>query len=135
MYLYVNSFICKGDVNMSLKLEIFDPALCCSTGVCGPSVDPELTRIAKDIHTLQKNNIDAVRYNLSQNAEPYVTTEVVSQLLDDEGTDALPATLVNGELKKKGSYPTAAELSEWTGLSIETFVTKPKSFKIDLEIK
>ena len=28
------------------KLEIFDPAMCCSTGVCGPSVDPELLRVS-----------------------------------------------------------------------------------------
>ena len=28
------------------KIEIFDPAMCCSTGVCGPSVNPELIRVA-----------------------------------------------------------------------------------------
>jgi hypothetical protein len=24
------------------KMQVFDPAMCCSTGVCGPSVDPTL---------------------------------------------------------------------------------------------
>ncbi len=26
-------------------IEIFDPAMCCSTGVCGPSIDTELMRV------------------------------------------------------------------------------------------
>ena len=27
-------------------LQVFDPPMCCSTGVCGPQVDPELPRFA-----------------------------------------------------------------------------------------
>lgn len=41
---------------MSVKIEIFDPALCCSTGVCGPSVDPALIQVANAIEQL-KNKI------------------------------------------------------------------------------
>ncbi|WP_096198928.1 arsenite efflux transporter metallochaperone ArsD [Bacillus sp. FJAT-45350] len=119
---------------MSVKIEIFDPALCCPTGVCGPSVDPELTRIARDIATLNKKGIEAVRYNLAQNAEPYVSTEVISELLDDEGSEVLPATLVNGKLMKKESYPTTTELAEWAGISEEDLKATQKAPKIDIEI-
>ncbi len=30
-------------------IEVFDPAMCCSTGVCGPQVDPDLARFAADL--------------------------------------------------------------------------------------
>lgn len=36
------------------KIEIFDPAMCCSTGVCGPSVNPELIRVAAVVENLKK---------------------------------------------------------------------------------
>ena len=45
------------------KVEIFDPAMCCSTGVCGPGVDPELTRVASAVYSLRtKRNFDIKRY-------------------------------------------------------------------------
>ncbi len=28
------------------KIEIFDPAMCCPTGLCGTNINPELMRIA-----------------------------------------------------------------------------------------
>lgn len=31
------------------SIEIFEPALCCSTGVCGPEVDESLVRFAADV--------------------------------------------------------------------------------------
>jgi len=47
------------------KVEIFDPAMCCSTGVCGPSVDPELTRVAAAVYSLEKKGFDIKRYQLT----------------------------------------------------------------------
>lgn len=29
-------------------IQIFDPALCCSSGVCGPETDPALVAFAAD---------------------------------------------------------------------------------------
>ncbi|WP_328115152.1 arsenic metallochaperone ArsD family protein [Peribacillus butanolivorans] len=29
-----------------MKVENFDSSMCCSIGVCWPSIDPELTRVA-----------------------------------------------------------------------------------------
>jgi hypothetical protein len=39
----------RKEVPMSVTIRVFDPAMCCSTGVCGPSIDPELTRFAGDV--------------------------------------------------------------------------------------
>ena len=33
---------------MSVTIRVFDPAMCCSTGVCGPSVEPDLARFAAE---------------------------------------------------------------------------------------
>lgn len=122
-----------------VKIEIFDPALCCPTGVCGPDVDPELTRIARVITTLRKKGVDIVRHNLSQDPEPYVSNKDINQLLETDGTDSLPATVVNGKLVKKADYPTIAELSEWTEIDESELFTKPKTydknFTIDLKFK
>ena len=36
------------------KIEIFDPAMCCPTGLCGTNINPELMRIAVVIESLKK---------------------------------------------------------------------------------
>lgn len=108
--------------NMS-RVEIFDPAMCCSTGVCGPGVDPELLRMATIISNLQKAGKDISRHNLSDEPQIYVENKAVNEVLLNEGVDALPITLVDGKVMKKGGYPSNDELMEWTGTSTEELVT------------
>ncbi|WP_416148890.1 arsenite efflux transporter metallochaperone ArsD [Salipaludibacillus sp. HK11] len=98
---------------MSTKIEIFDPALCCATGVCGPSVDPELTRISRTIMKLVNEGYDVSRYNLAQEAEYFAEHKGVTRLLEEEGPDGLPATVVDGELVLHGRYPSLSEFAEW----------------------
>lgn len=118
---------------MSKKIEIFDPALCCSTGVCGPDVDPELTRIARDIAILQNKGYDIVRYNLAQNAEPYVLNSEIGLLMEAEGVDALPATVVEGKILKTHNYPTKTELASWLNIDVVELDVKKPSLTIDLK--
>ena len=47
------------------RMSIYEPAMCCDTGVCGVNVDPELVRISTVINNLKKNGITIERYNLS----------------------------------------------------------------------
>ena len=42
------------------KMVIYDPAMCCSTGLCGVSIDPELLRIATVINKLKENGITLI---------------------------------------------------------------------------
>ena len=105
------------------RVEIFDPAMCCSTGVCGPGVDPELLRMATIISNLQKAGKDISRHNLSDEPQFYVENKAVNEVLLNEGVDALPITLVDGKVMKKGGYPSNDELMEWTGTSTEELVT------------
>ena len=95
------------------KIEIFDPAMCCSTGVCGPSVDPELTRFASAVYSLEQKKFDITRYNLANDPGAFVDNEVVNKELLEKGPKALPLILVNNEIVKVGAYPTNEELAEW----------------------
>lgn len=100
-----------------VKLEIFDPAMCCSTGVCGPSIDPELLRVSIIVNNLNKKGVNVIRHNLSQEPQAFINNPLVSNLLKSKGVNALPITILNGEVVKSGSYPINKEFSEWLGIN------------------
>lgn len=108
------------------NVEIFDPAMCCPTGVCGPSIDPELLRIATVINTLKESGIVIKRHGLSSEPQDFVSNKVVNDILQKDGADILPITLVDGEVAKTKEYPTNAELSAWLGVKIKTKEPKKK---------
>jgi hypothetical protein len=116
------------------KVEIFDPAMCCPTGVCGPSVDPELTRVASAIFLLMKKGFDIKRYNLANDPLLFAENEEVNKLLHEQGPDSLPITLLDGVVVKIGSYPSNSELANWFGVNMEELTKQPKNpIKIDLK--
>lgn len=116
------------------KVEIFDPAMCCPTGVCGPSVEPELTRVASSIFLLEKKGFEIKRYNLANDPILFAENEKVNKLLHEKGPDSLPITLLDGEVVKIGIYPTNDEFSNWFGVNVEELTKKPKKpLKIDLK--
>jgi sulfur carrier protein ThiS len=97
-----------------MKIEIYDPAMCCSTGVCGPSVDPELVRIQEALRQIQKQSPEVLvqRNGLSAEPQAFVANSLVAELLKSEGPECLPLVYVNGELVSKGSYPGNEQLQE-----------------------
>ncbi|MCA1318946.1 arsenite efflux transporter metallochaperone ArsD [Bacillus tianshenii] len=116
------------------KIEIFDPAMCCSTGVCGPSVDPELTRVASAIFSLQQKGIKISRYNLGSEPEPFVTNKQVNDLLMEKGPECLPVVIVDEQVKKIASYPTNEELASWTGIKEEDLVQQEPKTKLNITL-
>lgn len=115
------------------KVEIFDPVMCCPTGVCGPSVNPELTRMASAVFLLEKKGFDIKRFSLANEPAVFAEHTKVNQILHDKGPDSLPLILVDGEIVKIGTYPTNEELAEWFGVNAEDLFVKPKaSLTIDL---
>lgn len=108
------------------KLEVFDPAMCCSTGVCGPSVDPDLTRVASAFYSLEQKNFDVTRYNLANDPGAFTDNKQINQVLQEKGADALPITLINGEVMKVGNYPTNEELANWLDVKVDELGQKPK---------
>lgn len=100
------------------KIEIFDPAMCCSTGVCGPAIDPELMRVATVINSLKEKGIIIGRHGLSNEPMEFITNQVINDILQKEGADILPVTLVDGKVCKTKVYPTNQELSDWLGITL-----------------
>ena len=96
---------------MTGTVAVYDPAMCCSTGVCGPAVDPALLALARDIRWLEKQGVTVQRYGLSQEPQAFVQERKVTGLMQAFGDDALPATLVNGAVLMYGRYPTRDELT------------------------
>ncbi|WP_071130079.1 arsenite efflux transporter metallochaperone ArsD [Enterococcus timonensis] len=99
------------------ELALFEPAMCCSTGVCGPSVNEDLLQITSVMNALDTlEGFQAKRYNLSSDPQTFVENEQMSKLLQEKGADALPATLLNGEIVKFGGYPSIEEITAFTGV-------------------
>ncbi len=94
-----------------VKLEVFDPAMCCSTGVCGSEVDPELVRFAGDLEWLKGQGVEVIRYNLAQTPAQFVNTVLVRDTLMREGNKCLPLILVGGNIVSSAKYPTREILS------------------------
>ena len=94
------------------KMVIYDPAMCCPTGVCGPSVDKNLLRVAILLNRLEKRGIKVERHNLSDNPQAFIDNSEVNKLLMDQGIDVLPITMVDGQIVKTGEYPTNEEFVE-----------------------
>lgn len=100
------------------RIDIFDPAMCCSTGVCGPSIDPELMRVATVVNALKEKGIMITRHGLSNEPQDFISNKVISDILQKEGADILPVTLVDGKVIKTKQYPTNEELEGWLEIEI-----------------
>lgn len=104
--------------NEAADLIVFDPAMCCSSGVCGPGIDPMLMRVSADLGWLAKKGLTVQRINLGQEPIRFVETPQVRELLDRDGEDALPVLLRGDEVLASGRYPDRKELAEVFGLTL-----------------
>ncbi len=96
-------------------IRIFDPSLCCSTGVCGAEVDQELVRFAADVAWANERGIRIERVNLARQPLEFADNPLVKAVLQASGEKGLPLTLVDGVIRCGARYPTRAELAEWAG--------------------
>jgi hypothetical protein len=104
-------------VNIMKKMQIFEPAMCCSTGLCGVGVDKELLRISTVLNTMKKNGVNVDRYNLSNAPQEFINNKVVNQFINDQGVDLLPAIVLDGEIVIAGRYPTNEEFARLLDIS------------------
>lgn len=117
------------------KVTIYDPAMCCDTGVCGPVLDPKLTAVAAAVFSLEKKGFDIKRFNLGNDPAAFVENKTVNALLFDKGVDSLPVVLMDGEIAKIGDYPAAEEFAEWFGVEASELQTvKQPSLGLDVKI-
>jgi len=103
---------------MPVTIRVFDPAMCCSSGVCGPSIDPELARFAADIDWLQKQGVKVERFNLSQQPAAFAETAAVKLALE-RGTEVLPLVMVDDRVAVEGAYPSRETLAALAGVVVK----------------
>ncbi len=111
-----------------MKVEIYDPAMCCPSGLCGPAIDPALVKINDAVLALKKQGVEVERFSLAQQTKAFMDNKKVADMLHKNGKKALPVTIVNGEVLKTGSYPSYEELCG--ALGIEPLKAKPISLKM-----
>ncbi|MBK8172891.1 MAG: arsenite efflux transporter metallochaperone ArsD [Sandaracinaceae bacterium] len=111
---------------MSVTIRVFDPAMCCSTGVCGPSIEPDLARFAADVDWLQKQGVTIERFNLAQQPGAFAETPAVKEALA-RGTDVLPLVLVGDRVAVEGAYPSRETLAALAGIVVKKLETVPSS--------
>jgi hypothetical protein len=88
------------------KLEIYEPPMCCPTGVCGPAPDPALARLQENILRWKKEGIAVERMAINQVPQRFMENQSVIDLLTREGQEVLPISLLDGKIICKGKYPT-----------------------------
>ncbi len=98
-------------------IQIFDPALCCSTGVCGVEADQALITFAADVDWAKQNGAHVERFNLAQQPMVFAENAAVKSFLERSGQEALPVILVDGDIALAGRYPNRAELARWAGVA------------------
>ncbi|WP_086981292.1 arsenite efflux transporter metallochaperone ArsD [Vibrio aphrogenes] len=108
-------------------LEIYDPALCCSSGVCGVDADQVLIQFSADIDWLKQQGIEVKRFNLAQEPMAFANQAVIKDFLQQQGADKLPAILLGGQIKMSNQYPSRQELATWFGLTVINQGAEPQA--------
>lgn len=98
-------------------LTVYDPAMCCATGICGTEIDQRLVILAADLDWLKRQGVRVQRFGLSRDPAEFAANDIIRQILQDSDGDDLPVFLVDGALKAKARYPARAELAGWAGVA------------------
>jgi hypothetical protein len=99
-----------------MKVYIYDPAMCCPTGPCGPELDPVLVKISNALLALKKQGVEVERFNFAQQPKAFTVNNSVAELLHKNGRKILPITLVNEKVFMTGEYPSYEKLCEALGI-------------------
>jgi len=100
-----------------ITLTVYDPAMCCATGLCGTDVDQRLVDLAADLDWLKAQGVSVQRFGLSREPAEFAANDTIRQIMQDSEGDDLPVFLIDGALKAKARYPSRAELAEWAGIA------------------
>jgi hypothetical protein len=98
-------------------LAVFDPAMCCSTGVCGVDVDPVLAQFAADLQWVAAQGVAVSRHNLGQDPQAFAANSAVLKEME-AGIDRLPVIVIDGAIASTGMYPSRVQLAKKLGLAV-----------------
>ena len=106
--------------NDAPRIRIYDPPMCCPTGLCGPTIDPVLLDINEAIITLKGEGVTVERYSLNGQPQAFLSNPEVLRLVREQQMAALPITVVDGRVVKTGAYPTLQEMRQSLPLATQT---------------
>jgi len=109
------------------KMYIYEPAMCCPTGLCGVGIDQELLNLSTLIANLEKKGIKVERYNLTNSPQEFVNSKEINALIMEKGVEILPITMVEGEIVKTGGYPDKEEISKLLEIPEDSTATEKVS--------
>jgi hypothetical protein len=98
------------------SVQIFDPPMCCPTGLCGPTLDQTLLDVNDMLLALQKEGVSVERYQMTSHPQAFLNNAAVMALVREKQMAALPITVVNGKVIKVGEYPQVAEIKAGLGM-------------------
>lgn len=94
----------------SATIELFDPPMCCPTGLCGPTLDQTLLDVSEMIFSLRAEGVKVTRYQMASHPHAFLNNADVMRLVRERQMAALPISVVRGQVVKVGSYPTLTEV-------------------------
>ena len=102
------------------RVMIYDPPLCCPTGLCGSTADPVLLDLSEALSALKSEGVASERYLLNVQPQAFISDPAVYRLLRERQIAVLPITVVDGAIAKTDAYPSLAELREFLARGEET---------------
>ncbi|PKO12797.1 MAG: arsenical resistance operon transcriptional repressor ArsD [Chloroflexi bacterium HGW-Chloroflexi-10] len=99
-------------VMAATDVEIFDPPMCCPTGMCGPTIDQTLLDVSEMIAGLQADGYIIERYQMSSHPSSFTANAEVMKLIREKQMAALPIVVIHGQIIAEGRYPSMAEIRE-----------------------
>ena len=112
------------------KIEVYDKPMCCSTGICGPEVDPILPRFAADLDWLKTQGHEVERSNLAQQPAAFAGNTSVREVLAAEGLDSLPLIVVDGDIVSRANYPSREQLEALANGAADTPTTRANPLRV-----
>lgn len=98
---------------MSNKIVIYDPPMCCSSGLCGPNPDQKLIDLNINLEKMQKSGIEVSRFIITQSPEEFKKNPEIIKLIQEQQLKVLPITTFNGIVVKTGEYPSVEEFNQF----------------------
>ena len=105
--------VISGKLQMQPDVEFFDPPMCCSTGLCGPTLDQTLMDVSEMVAELQKEGLWVERYQMTSHPQAFLNQPEVMRLVREKQMAALPILTVRGKVVAEGSYPSLAEIQKY----------------------
>jgi arsenite methyltransferase len=108
-------------------VKVFDPPMCCSSGVCDAEPDVALAQFAADLQWLRGQGVVVERFTLSQQPDKFVTQPAVLAAVSAGGTNALPIVMVDDQIVMQRQYPSREVLASKLGLVSAAAAVMPRA--------